>query len=68
MNLCGKISFGDLLSQANNKYENNIYTVSVPKHLEFYIDYEKVARDRDMSGDIFTIETAQTQVHVFSNH
>ncbi len=43
-------------------------TSEVPKHLEFYIDYEKMGRDMDMSGDIFTIETAHDEVHVFWSH
>jgi len=43
-------------------------TSEVPKHLEFYIDYEKMGRDMDMSGDIFTIETAHDETHVFWNH
>ena len=37
-------------------------------HLEFYIDYERMGRDMDMSGDIFTVETAFDEVHVFYNH
>lgn len=43
-------------------------TSEVPKHLEFYIDYESMANDWEMSGDIYTIETAHDEVHVFSNH
>lgn len=43
-------------------------TSEIPKHLEFYIDYEKMGRDMEMSGDIFTIETAHDEVHVFWNH
>lgn len=43
-------------------------TSEVPKHLEFYIDYEKMGRDMEMSGDIFTIETAHDEVHIFYNH
>jgi len=43
-------------------------TSEIPKHLEFYIDYEKMGRDMEMSGDIFTIETAHNEVHVFWNH
>ncbi len=42
-------------------------TSEVPSHLEFYIDYEKMGRDMEMSGDIFTIETAHDEVHVFWN-
>lgn len=43
-------------------------TCDIPKHLEFYIDYEKMGRDMEMSGDIFTIETAHDEVHIFWNH
>jgi antirestriction protein len=43
-------------------------TAGIPKHLEFYIDYEKMARDWEYSGDIFTIELGFEEVHVFSNH
>lgn len=40
-------------------------TSDIPSHLINYIDYEKMARDMEMSGDVFTIETAWDQVHVF---
>ena len=43
-------------------------TSEIPKHLEFYIDYEKMGRDMEMSGDIYTIETAHDEVHVFWSH
>lgn len=43
-------------------------TSEVPKNLEFYIDYERMGNDMEMSGDIFTIETAHDEVHVFWNH
>ena len=43
-------------------------TSEVPEHLQFYIDYERMGRDMDMSGDIFTIETRFDQVHIFLNH
>ena len=33
-----------------------------------YIDWEKFARDAEMGGDIFTIETEDGMVHVFSGH
>ncbi len=42
-------------------------TSEVPTHLEFYIDYDRMGRDMEMSGDIFTIETAHDEVHVFWN-
>ena len=43
-------------------------TSEVPSHLEFYINYEKMGRDMEMSGDIFTIETGYREVHIFWNH
>tara|TARA_R110002049_G_scaffold285233_1_gene466055 strand:- start:22965 stop:23477 length:513 start_codon:yes stop_codon:yes gene_type:complete len=43
-------------------------TSEVPAHLEYYIDYEKMGRDMEMSGDIYTIETAHDEVHIFWNH
>lgn len=43
-------------------------TSEIPEHLAFYIDYERMGRDMEMSGDVFTIETGFDQVHVFWNH
>jgi len=43
-------------------------TSEVPEHLSFYIDYERMGRDMEMSGDIYTIETAYDEVHIFWNH
>ncbi len=34
----------------------------------FYIDYEKMGRDLELGGDIFTIETGYREVHIFWNH
>ncbi len=42
-------------------------TTEIPKQLQFYIDYERMGRDIEMSGDIFTIETAHDEVHIFWN-
>lgn len=43
-------------------------TTTIPDQLAFYIDYEKMGRDMELSGDITTIETAHDQVHIFSSH
>jgi antirestriction protein len=43
-------------------------TTQIPKNLAYYIDYDRMARDMEMSGDIFTIETAHDEVHIFWNH
>lgn len=42
-------------------------TSQIPEHLQYYIDYERMGRDWDMSGDIFTITTTHDEVHIFSN-
>ena len=77
-------NFGDDLEQARKSLEENYCgchksiadyaqdltesTSEVPKHLEFYVDYDRMGRDMEMSGDIFTIETAHDEVHVFWNN
>ena len=40
---------------------------TIPNNLEFYIDYEAMARDMEMSGDIFTIGSGNG-IAVFCNH
>lgn len=40
-------------------------TTEIPSHLEFYIDYERMGRDFEMSGDIFFIEISHNEVHIF---
>ncbi|MCH6256472.1 antirestriction protein ArdA [Puniceicoccaceae bacterium K14] len=42
--------------------------MEVPQNLAFYIDYEAMGRDMELSGDVFTIETAFEEVHIFLNH
>jgi len=43
-------------------------TTQIPETLTYYIDYEKMGRDMEMSGDVFTIETGYEEVHIFWNH
>lgn len=40
-------------------------TTQIPEHLQYYIDYERMGHDMEMSRDIFTIEIAYDEVHVF---
>ena len=42
-------------------------TITIPDSLAFYIDYEKMGRDLEMC-DVFTLETAHREVHVFWSH
>ena len=76
--------FGDDLEDARKALEENYNgcytsladyaeelttdTSEIPKHLEFYIDYERMGRDMEMSGDIFTVETGYQEVHIFWAH
>jgi len=42
-------------------------TTQIPESLAMYIDYERMANDLEVGGDIFTIETAYNEVHIFMN-
>ncbi len=39
--------------------------MEIPNHLANYIDYAAMGRDMDMSGDIFSIEIAFDEIHIF---
>ena len=56
---------GCYTSVADYAQELNEDISEIPDHLAFYIDYEKMGRDMELSGDIFTIETAHDEVHIF---
>lgn len=43
-------------------------TGEVPENLAFYIDYERMGRDMELSGDIYSLETAYEEVHIFWSH
>lgn len=57
--------YSSLADYAQNLTEE---TTEIPQNLAFYIDYDRMARDMEMSGDIFAIETAFDEVHVFCGH
>jgi len=59
---------GEYKSVANYAQELTEQTSEVPKHLVSYIDYEKMARDMELSGDIFKIKLGFEKVHIFWNH
>lgn len=42
--------------------------MTIPERLRFYIDWEAMARDAELGGDVFTIQTAHNEVHVFNAH
>ncbi len=43
-------------------------TVEIPDSLKYYIDYESMARDWQLGGDVFTIDAGNGNVYIFSNH
>jgi antirestriction protein len=55
-------------SLADYAEELTTKTSEVPEHLAFYIDYERMVRDMELGGDIFTIETGYQEVHIFWSH
>jgi antirestriction protein len=40
-------------------------TAPPPEHLANYIDWDAMARDMELNGDVFTVETGDEEVHVF---
>ncbi len=62
-NYCGCYS-----SIADYAQELTEETGNIPQHLECYIDFERMGRDMEMSGDIYTIETGYEKIHIFWNH
>lgn len=60
---CG--SFESLADYAQQLTEE---TTQIPESLAWYIDYEAMARDMELGGDVFTLETGYREVHVFWNH
>lgn len=43
-------------------------TSQTPQHLAYYIDFERMGRDMELNGDVYTIETSYQEVHVFLSH
>lgn len=56
---------GCYASVADYAQELTEETSEIPQHLASYIDYERMARDMEMSGDIITIETGFEEIHLF---
>src|SRR5690606_24617326 len=40
---------------------------TMPNAPRYYVDWQAMARDAELSGDLFTIETAHGEAHVFSS-
>ena len=58
--------FGQYSSVSDFCEESIINQCEIPKELEYYIDYKRMARDWELT-DLLTIETAFEEIHIFSN-
>lgn len=58
--------FGEYTSVADFCEESTANQCEIPRAIEYYIDYEKMARDWKIS-DLLIIETAFEEIHIFSN-
>lgn len=57
---------GSYASLADYVQEVTEETTAIPQTLRYYIDYQAMARDAEMSGEIFTVQTAWDAVHLFA--
>ena len=58
---------GQFASLADYMEELTTGSTPIPEALRYYVDWDGMARDAEIGGDLFTIETAHGEVHVFSN-
>jgi antirestriction protein len=59
---------GRFTSLADYVQELTEQTVTIPQALQYYIDWQAMARDAEINGDIFTIEVSHDEVHVFAGY
>ncbi len=55
---------GEYKSLSDYAQEITEETTNIPTNLQFYIDYNAMARDLEIN-DVFTIETGFEQTHIF---
>ena len=58
---------GEYKSLADFAEELTSETVTIPTQLVYYIDYEAMARDMELNGDVFTVELGYECVYIFWN-
>ena len=58
---------GQFTSLADYMEELTGDSITIPEALRYYVDWKAMARDAEMSGDVFTIEIGHDEVHVFSS-
>jgi antirestriction protein len=57
---------GSCASLADYVQELTEETTAIPSSLRCYIDWQAMARDAEIGGDLFTVQTAFDVVHVFA--
>jgi antirestriction protein len=57
---------GQYTSLADYVQEMTEDSMTIPQSLHYYIDWQAMARDAEINGDLFTISTAYNEVHVFA--
>jgi antirestriction protein len=57
---------GCFTSLADHVQEMTEDSMTIPQTLQYYIDWQAMARDAELNGDLFTISTAHDEVHVFA--
>ena len=57
---------GQFASLADYMEELTAESVTIPEALRYYVDWQAMARDAELNGDLFTISTAYNVVHVFA--
>lgn len=57
---------GQYPSLADYVQELTEETTAIPHALRYYVDYQAMARDAELNGDLFAIQTAHDAVHVFA--
>jgi antirestriction protein len=58
---------GRFASLADYMEELTTDSITIPEALRYYVDWDAMARDAEMNGEFFTVETARDEVHVFSS-
>lgn len=59
---------GSYASLADYVQEVTEDSTAIPHALRYYIDWRAMARDAEINGDLFTVQTAWDAVHVFARH
>ncbi len=58
-------TLGVFASLADRVLEVTEEATAIPEALRLYMDWEAMARDARLNGEVFTVETAHGEVHVF---